>query len=70
MSTRLAAAALALTLGVTGCASVQNPDPLEPLNRKVFGFNDAVDTALIVPVAKGYDAVTPQVVQTLSLIHI
>jgi phospholipid-binding lipoprotein MlaA len=34
-------------------------DPLESLNRKVYGFNDAVDRALIEPVAKGYRKFTP-----------
>jgi len=53
--------ALAL-LALQGCATVARPDPRDPLesyNRTMFGFNDAVDTAVLKPVAKGYRAVTP-----------
>jgi phospholipid-binding lipoprotein MlaA len=45
-----------------GCATVPQPnarDPLESFNRTVFGFNQAVDDAIIKPVATGYRAVTP-----------
>ena len=34
-------------------------DPLEPINRKVFKFNDALDKAVTKPVAQGYRAVVP-----------
>src|SRR2546430_6685073 len=49
-----------------GCAtSVGNPaDPLEPLKRAVFGFNDAADRAVIKPVARAYRAVLPGIVRT------
>jgi phospholipid-binding lipoprotein MlaA len=56
----LALAALALT----GCASTQasNPaDPLEPLNRGVYQFNDVLDKAVTKPVAQGYNKVMPEV---------
>lgn len=49
------------------CASVPNPDrrdPLESLNRGVFGFNDAVDRAVLKPVATVYSVATPRWVQT------
>jgi phospholipid-binding lipoprotein MlaA len=49
-------------LALQGCASVPQPnarDPLESINRTVFGFNDVVDKAVIKPVATGYQAVTP-----------
>ncbi|HET7200207.1 MAG TPA: VacJ family lipoprotein [Burkholderiales bacterium] len=51
---------------LAGCAtSGGNPaDPLEPLNRAVFGFNDAADRVLIRPVARGYRAVVPGPVRT------
>ncbi|MDP1595126.1 MAG: VacJ family lipoprotein [Gallionella sp.] len=55
----LALAALALT----GCASTQvtNPaDPLEPLNRGVYQFNDTLDKAITKPVAQGYNTVMPE----------
>ncbi len=34
-------------------------DPLEPLNRKTFAFNQALDHAVFRPVAKAYVAVVP-----------
>ena len=59
-------AALLLTGMLAGCAtSGGNPaDPLEPLNRAVFGFNDAADRAVIKPVARAYRAVLPGTVRT------
>jgi len=66
--------ALALALLVGGCASVpaggaaptaaQKSDPWEAWNRKVFAFNDAVDNAVVKPVAEGYNKVVPQLVRT------
>lgn len=53
-------------VALTGCATVTNPDPRDPWeswNRGVYGFNDAVDTAILQPVATGYQKVTPTVVQ-------
>lgn len=42
-----------------------NPrDPLEPMNRKVTQFNDAVDGALLKPVATVYQEITPDPVRT------
>jgi len=56
-------AALALVL-LAGCATTPgNPDPWEPMNRKVFAFNEDVDKAVLKPVAQGYKKVTPPVVQ-------
>lgn len=50
---------------LTGCATSGNPkDPLEGFNRAMFAFNDGLDTVLIKPVAKGYDAVLPLPVRT------
>ncbi|WP_130412504.1 MlaA family lipoprotein [Fluviicoccus keumensis] len=39
-----------------------NPDPWQGMNRKVYAFNKSVDTWFFKPVAKGYRAVTPQLV--------
>lgn len=47
-----------------GCATVENPDPLEPVNRGVFAFNEAVDRVVIEPAARGYVAVTPEIART------
>ncbi len=49
-------------LGMGGCASTQSgtvPDPYEDVNRKIFAFNDALDSKVLAPVARGYDAVMP-----------
>ena len=50
-----------------GCATGPNAnpkDPLEPMNRSVTKFNDALDDNLLKPVATGYRDHTPQFVQT------
>lgn len=53
-------AQLVLLLLLSGCAGARNPaDPLEPLNRGVYQFNDTVDRAVTKPVAQAYDAVMP-----------
>lgn len=66
-----AAAALAAMLA-SGCASVapatamtrpataNKADPWEAMNRRIFAFNDAVDQAVLVPVAKAYRDVVPE----------
>jgi phospholipid-binding lipoprotein MlaA len=38
-------------------------DPLEPINRAIFGFNEVIDDAVLEPVAKGYRAITPDPVE-------
>jgi phospholipid-binding lipoprotein MlaA len=65
-SFRWASAALVLVL-LQGCATGPNAnpaDPLEPLNRTVFQFNDGLDRAVIKPVATAYQNVTPALVRT------
>jgi phospholipid-binding lipoprotein MlaA len=48
-----------------GCASVGNPrDPLEPINRGIYHFNDGVDHLLVKPAAEIYNGVLPQFVRT------
>ncbi|MBT4488122.1 MAG: hypothetical protein HOK30_25495 [Rhodospirillaceae bacterium] len=37
-------------------------DPLEPMNRIIFAFNDTVDLILLRPIAIGYNAILPDVV--------
>ncbi|PKO45521.1 MAG: ABC transporter [Betaproteobacteria bacterium HGW-Betaproteobacteria-3] len=64
-TTRAGLAALMLVL-LQGCATGPNAnpkDPLEPFNRGVTKFNDAVDKAVIKPVAEGYVYVTPDIVR-------
>lgn len=65
---RLVAALLAAGLA-TGCASVpaesarSSKDPWEGFNRGVFAFNEAVDAALVKPLAEGYQAAVPSPVR-------
>lgn len=57
-------ALLLFSLLVTGCASSGNPrDPLEPMNRAIYQFNDKADHYVMKPVAEGYRYVTPQPVR-------
>lgn len=57
---------LLLILVTGGCATTGNDpaDPWEGLNRNVYGFNKAIDTAIAKPIAKGYRAVTPDFIET------
>ena len=63
----LRASALACALALGACAQPQlaplDPEALDTLpayNRWMFGINEKLDDYLIKPVAKGYQAVTPQ----------
>jgi phospholipid-binding lipoprotein MlaA len=72
-------ALVAAGLLVSGCAAPGTPgtaqtasaeegfnDPFEDTNRGVFGFNKAVDDAVLVPVAKAYrTAIPPPIRQSL-----
>lgn len=62
----VAATALAAAWALAGCATGPNAhprDPLEPLNRGVYRFNDAVDKAVLKPTATAYTKITPKFVQ-------
>src|SRR5215470_11516559 len=52
---------------LAGCSGRQPPkpdyDPWEPFNRKMFWVNDKLDVYALEPVARGWDYVTPDVVQ-------
>ncbi len=55
-------------LMLAGCATspksdIDNNDPFESFNRASYGFNSAIDNAILRPVAKGYDAVMPKPVK-------
>ena len=48
-----------------GCASTKNPrDPLEPMNRAIYHFNDGLDKVVLKPVATVYKGILPQFVRT------
>ncbi|MCA1908264.1 MAG: VacJ family lipoprotein [Magnetospirillum sp.] len=72
VASRVVASIFALAL-VAGCATPppaddkeamaeweQVNDPLEPMNRTIFEFNQAVDKALLKPLAQGYRWAVPQ----------
>lgn len=59
-----------LILFAAGCATTAPPpeerdpvDPWEPYNRNMYAFNRGLDKAVLRPVARGYDRVTPGPVQ-------
>lgn len=58
----LALLVCAVLLG--GCATAPKQeqgiyDPLEPMNRRIYAFNDGFDRAIARPVARAYDKVVP-----------
>ena len=59
-----ALAVLAVAL-VAGCAAgPTRDDPLEPMNRTLYQVHDAVDTAVVKPIAQAYINVVPQLIRT------
>lgn len=63
-----------LALALVACASTETvseddedwsvpEDPFESTNRVIYGFNSVVDGVVLEPLARGYDAITPQPVQ-------
>jgi len=73
---RACAVALFLVVALGACASTSGPggaarttspdDPLEPLNRGVYAFNDVVDEFFMRPVAVAYDKYMPDVLQLIA----
>lgn len=69
MLVRLAACAVGLVL-LAGCAGtpptpdVSAHDPLEPANRRIYGFNENLDVYIAKPAADAYVAVTPRFFRT------
>ena len=58
------AAVVSIFAATTGPVLAQNAkDPIEGWNRAVFGFNEALDRAVLKPVAEGYKAVVPELVR-------
>ena len=46
-----------------GAVHAAGEDPLEPINRPIFVFNETLDRYLLRPAARGYDYVMPQTLQ-------
>ena len=56
---------LLVVLCASGCATVPAGDPVdydpwEKMNRRLYNFNDAVDSVTLKPIAKGYKKVLPE----------
>ena len=52
-----------LALAAASAASAQVYDPLEPVNRVIFNFNDTLDRTVVRPVADAYVKVVPRLVR-------
>lgn len=62
----LGSSALIVLALLSGCATGPNAnprDPLEPFNRGVYQLNDAVDRAVLKPVATAYQDVVPSLIR-------
>jgi phospholipid-binding lipoprotein MlaA len=67
MKTLFLLVAAIVALSLSACASFKTAapgDPLEPINRGIFSFNNTFDHYLFKPIAKGYDTVVPGPVKT------
>lgn len=67
LTARLKSLALATAAAglLAGCATSGNPkDPIEGFNRAMFAFNEGLDSAIVKPVATGYEAVLPSPIRT------
>ena len=59
------ACAVLMAVQVAGCATgPSREDPFEPMNRALYQVHDAVDTAVVKPVAQAYIDVVPQLIRT------
>ena len=61
--------AIVLLLGLNaGCTTLEGPenpdDPFEGFNRSMYNFNENLDKYAFKPIAEGYQAVTPDAVDT------
>jgi len=59
MRNALAVLAFGAALAAPTAHAQENPDPWEGLNRDLYALHDAIDRAVLEPVARGYRAVTP-----------
>lgn len=60
----LLVASIVFTLLISSSISkASDDDPLEPMNRAIFGFNEVVDDTILEPVAEGYRYITPDPIE-------
>ena len=60
----LLVASIVFTLLISSSISkASDDDPLEPMNRAIFGFNEVVDDIILEPVAEGYRYITPDPIE-------
>lgn len=67
VATKRLAAVGVVGLSLSACVSVPNPDPNDPFesyNRTMFEVNEALDGAILRPVARTYEVLTPSPVRT------
>ncbi|MDC1311540.1 VacJ family lipoprotein [Burkholderiales bacterium] len=56
---------LITTFFVSGCATGPNShDPFEPVNRKIYQFNETLDQIVVRPIGKAYTSFVPSLVRT------
>jgi phospholipid-binding lipoprotein MlaA len=55
---------IGLGCATPGAPGPRDPDPWEPMNRKIFAFNETVDKYALEPVATAWDYVVPEIAQT------
>ncbi len=71
INTHLLLSSLVILTALDGCATttthkevsqeeINKNDPWEGWNRGVYSFNDTIDKAILKPLAKGYDWITPE----------
>ena len=69
MNTTIKSLLIIFILGFNiGCTTLDGPanpdDPFEGFNRSMYAFNETLDEYAMKPIAKGYQAITPDIVDT------
>ncbi len=54
-----------LIVALSACSSNHPQDPIEPINRGIFHFNDTIDRFIIKPISQVYDAIVVNDVQLI-----
>ncbi|SFG54836.1 MULTISPECIES: VacJ family lipoprotein [Neptunomonas] len=56
--------ALVISFYSSGVSANIESDPWEGINRSIYQFNKKIDSAFVKPLAQGYHAVTPDIIET------